>query len=623
DRGMETSLMQAKAMRKWQAIALAAGTALVLTWANLSAARAQTPTFADALNAPLDSLLNGGELATDIATGGVYLDGRRVFVITAPSASSLEGGDQAARSPIQQRTNIVERRLRELARLPFDPTTLRARVDRDPTTNALVMTLRATSDTGQSLNEYVMTVTPSDQQLYGINFDDLNRSVEGALRLSQREHQSGYLARQGAIALGLVLGAGGLNWAIERYLRQLQRHYEAANSELEELEESLAAIAIPPTTDEAESLEPEQAEAAVREVAIKQQLEREQKRRRLFDFQRQLLFLFQATIWIAVFLGVIGLFPQTRGLQTFIFQDLGAGIARVIPIAIGTYAIVRLSEYVIDKVLAALSRERFLLPEASLRLAKRIDTFSGVLKGTVAALLVGVGTLTTLSVLGVNVGPILAGAGILSLGISFGSQSLVKDVINGFFILLEDQFSVGDVIVAGGSAGLVEAMNLRITQLRSADGNLITIPNSAIVTVENLTKEWSRANLGIDVAYDTDLNRAIALITQVAETMRCDRHWRDAIPEPAQVLGVDAFGENSITIRVWIKTQPLQQWAVSREFRLRLKQAFDEAGISIPFPQRSIWFQTPLRTQPSDPEYLRAQLEAAQLTKRSPLEDSR
>lgn len=557
----------------------------------------------ESFTTPLNTLFNGGETATDLSIGGVYLDGRRVLVVTAPAASRAEGEGNAALSPIQERVHTIERRLRELARLPFDPSTLSARVDRDPSTNALVMNLSATSTTGQDIDEYVMTVTAGDRQLYGINFDDLNRQVETALKRSQRERQPAYVARQGAIALGLIAAAFGLNAAIECYLKHLKHQYEATETELETLEDSLAAIAIPMTTDEAESLEPEQAEAAAREVAIKQQLEEKQKRRRLFDLQRQLLFLLQATIWVVIVLVAIGLFPRTRGLQTFIFQDLGAGLTRVIPIAIGTYAFVRLSEYIVDKVLAALSRERFLLPEASLRLSKRIDTFSGVLKGTIAALLIGIGVLMIMSALGVNVGPILAGAGILSLGVSFGSQSLVKDVINGFFILLEDQFSVGDVVIAAGSSGLVEAMNLRITQLCSADGNLITIPNSAIVTVENLTKEWSRANLGIEVAYDTDLKQAIAVITRVAEAMRRDRDWSEAIPESAQVLGVDAFGDNSITIRVWIKTQPLQQWSVAREFRLRLKQAFDDAGISIPFPQRSIWFENPL----SSPQSLNAE----------------
>lgn len=610
--------MGRNAVKQWQAIALALGLAIALAWGCFpSTARSQSPNLAESLNIPLNTLLNGGETTGDFAIGGVYLDGRRVFVVTAPSASQTD--QDAGLSPIQQRVNIIERQLRILAQLSFDPNTLQARVSRDPDTNASILSVRVEAEAGQTSDRYVMTITANDQQLHGVNFDDLKSSVEVALRQAQRERQPAYLARQGAIALSLIVLAFILNKVIERYLKNLKQQYEATDTELEALEESLNAIAIPPTTDEAESLEPEQAEAAAREVAIKQQLTQKQNRRHLFELQRQLLFLLQSTIWIVVVLVSIGLFPSTRSLQTFIFQDLGVGLARIIPIAIGTYAFVRISEYVIDKVLAALSRERFLLPEASLRLSKRIDTFSGVIKGTMAILLVGIGTLMALSVLGVNVGPILAGAGILSLGISFGSQSLVKDVINGFFILLEDQFSVGDVVIVDSSSGLVEAMNLRITQLRSADGNLITIPNSAIVTVENLTKEWSRANLGIEVAYDTDLQQAIAVITQVAETMRRDRNWREAILEPAQILGVDAFGDNSITIRIWIKTQPLQQWSVAREFRLRLKQALDEAGISIPFPQRSIWFENSLRSTTNlDPETLRKLLSDMKPSPQSP-----
>ncbi len=137
-------------------------------------------------------------------------------------------------------------------------------------------------------------------------------------------------------------------------------------------------------------------------------------------------------------------------------------------------------------------------------------------------------------------------------------------------------------------------MNLRITQIRSADGNLITIPNSQIAVVENLTNGFSRANLGINVAYHTDLDLAIGVIGQVANTMSQEPGWREMIVNPPLILGVDAFGDNSITIRIWIDTQPLQQWNVAREFRLRIKKAFDEAGITIPFPQRSVWFKNPL-----------------------------
>ena len=195
--------------------------------------------------------------------------------------------------------------------------------------------------------------------------------------------------------------------------------------------------------------------------------------------------------------------------------------------------------------------------------------------------------------LGIDIAPILAGAGILGLGISFGAQSLVKDIINGVFILIEDQFGVGDVIDAGGFIGAVEELNLRTTQIRSADGELITIPNSFITVVKNKSSNWSRVNLGIDVAYGTDIDRAIAIIAEVANEMSLELPWKLLILEPPMVLGVDNFGADGITIRVWIKTKPSEHMSVGREYRRRLKITFDREGIQIPFPQRSIWLESP------------------------------
>jgi small conductance mechanosensitive channel len=182
----------------------------------------------------------------------------------------------------------------------------------------------------------------------------------------------------------------------------------------------------------------------------------------------------------------------------------------------------------------------------------------------------------------------LAGAGIIGVAISFASQSLIKDMINGFFILLEDQYGVGDVIIVGEVSGLVENMNLRITQLRNDEGRLITIPNSAITIVQNLSKEWSRVDLRIDVAYSADIDQALALIEQVAHDMSRDRPWSDLILEPPLLLGVDKLDHAGATVRLWIKTQPLKQWEVAREYRRRLKLAFDKAGIPFGVPQQSL-----------------------------------
>lgn len=225
------------------------------------------------------------------------------------------------------------------------------------------------------------------------------------------------------------------------------------------------------------------------------------------------------------------------------------------------------------------------------RQVQRSQTIAGALQGLLKTSLIIVGILLTLAEFKAPVPSLLAGSAVIGLALSFGAQSLVKDLVNGCLILIEDQFAVGDIVTANGESGLVERMNLRLTQLRSADGELITIPNSQISIVKNQTSTWSRVNLGIEVDYQTDLDFAIATIEQVALTMAKDPDWKSVIHDNPEVLGVDAFGDNGITIRLWITTEPLQHYRVAREFRLRLKAAFDQAGITIPFPQRRLWVE--------------------------------
>lgn len=177
----------------------------------------------------------------------------------------------------------------------------------------------------------------------------------------------------------------------------------------------------------------------------------------------------------------------------------------------------------------------------------------------------------------------------MGVAISLASQNLIKDAINGFLIIVEDQYAVGDVIDVGNVGGLVESLNLRMTQLRDAEGRLISIPNSEIKIVANRSSRWSRADLTIPVAYDANIDGALELIGKVALEMDEDPKWQYQIVETPQVLGVDNFGDRGLIIRVWIKTQPLKQWDVAREYRRRLKIAFDQAGISIPVPQQAIW----------------------------------
>jgi small conductance mechanosensitive channel len=187
-----------------------------------------------------------------------------------------------------------------------------------------------------------------------------------------------------------------------------------------------------------------------------------------------------------------------------------------------------------------------------------------------------------------DIGPLLAGAGILGLAVSFGSQSLVKDVIAGFFILMEHQFDVGDVIEVAGLAGGVERMTLRVVMLRDLEGTLHIIPNGQITTVSNKTRGWSRALLDIGVGYASNVDHALEVLRDEARTFADDSAWSFKLDGPPEVVGVQGLGDNAVTIRVMFRTGPGMQWEVGREFRRRAKNRLDREGIEIPFPQRTV-----------------------------------
>ncbi len=214
---------------------------------------------------------------------------------------------------------------------------------------------------------------------------------------------------------------------------------------------------------------------------------------------------------------------------------------------------------------------------------------------TIAQLLRSVGKVTIVIVallftadIFINIGPLLAGAGILGLAISFGAQSLVKDVITGFFYLVEGQFAVGDVIEVAGKSGVVERMTLRVVMLRDLRGVLHIIPNGQISTVSNMTRKWSRAVVDVGVAYGTDVDRALEVFRDEARRLTQDPDWKARFDGEPEVVGVDELSESAITIRTLFRTLPAQQWAVAREFRRRIKNRLDREGIEIPFPQRTV-----------------------------------
>jgi len=220
---------------------------------------------------------------------------------------------------------------------------------------------------------------------------------------------------------------------------------------------------------------------------------------------------------------------------------------------------------------------------------KRADTLSSVVRTGVAITIMVLAAIMIMGELGIKIGPVLAAAGIVGVAVGFGAQSLVKDVISGFFILLEDQIRVGDVVQIAEKGGLVERLNLRMTVLRDLAGNVHYVPNGEITVVTNMTKEFSRYVFDIGVAYRENVDEVIDVIKRIDDELRNDPDYKDDILEPIEVFGLDQFANSAIVIKARTTTKPIKQWRVAREFNRRLKNAFDERDIEIPFPHVTLY----------------------------------
>jgi small conductance mechanosensitive channel len=238
---------------------------------------------------------------------------------------------------------------------------------------------------------------------------------------------------------------------------------------------------------------------------------------------------------------------------------------------------------------------------AAVEHAKRARTLGDLMHNVVNLVIVAIAILMVLQELRVNIMPILTGAGIIGLAVGFGAQTLVKDVISGFFLILENQVRVGDVAKINGTGGLVEAINLRTIILRDESGAVHVFPCGSVNTLANLSKDYSYALLDIQVAYKHDTDEVVGVMQTVSAAMQESSEYGAAMLEPLEVIGVEGFGDASVTIRVRMKTLPLKQWQTAREFRRRLKKAFDEAGIELPFPQRDILVRRMSTVEPVQP----------------------
>jgi small-conductance mechanosensitive channel len=262
---------------------------------------------------------------------------------------------------------------------------------------------------------------------------------------------------------------------------------------------------------------------------------------------------------------------------------------RIIVIIIGAYVLLKLFSVLIGRAEKIIVKDRgdFF---ANLETQKRMRTLSNILNKVAFITVSVVAIMMVLREIGMDITPLITGAGIIGLAIGFGAQNLVKDVISGFFIIMENQIRVGDVAVVNGTGGLVEEINLRTIVLRDLEGTVHIFPNGTINTLSNKTRGWSQYVIDVGVAYKENVDEVMRVLKEIGDELFKDEKFRPMILEPLEVLGVDNFGESSVTIKCIIKTQPLKQWDVGRELRRRIKNTFDQKGIEIPFPHVSVYF---------------------------------
>jgi len=249
------------------------------------------------------------------------------------------------------------------------------------------------------------------------------------------------------------------------------------------------------------------------------------------------------------------------------------------------YVGIRLSKVASSRMFAFLGRRKTMDEEYR----KRADTLSAVISYLISATIITVAALMILSELDIEIGPVLAAAGVVGVAVGFGAQHLVQDVISGFFILLDDQIRVGDVVQIADKGGLVERLNLRMVVLRDLAGNVHYVRNGKIDVVTNMTKDYSRYVFDIGVAYRENVDEVVKVVRQVDEELRRDPAFASDILEPIEILGLDQFADSAIIIKARTKTKPIKQWNVGREFNRRLKKRFDELGIEIPFPHLTLY----------------------------------
>jgi small conductance mechanosensitive channel len=501
-----------------------------------------------------------------------FLDGRKLFPVTSPTIFD--------RTKITEDQLPVEVRSQEItARLQL-ALTGRSQIPKSvEVTTSILNNLPVVfvQDDFSSRPLKIVTVTDIDAEFLGKTLEevaqqwskDIDQELKRGIEIFSKEKIIKILLNLLKVAIIIPI-TSFLIWLLQRYLF-LQKDKLKTKQEAE-IQAELSEI-----TDDSDKISWMYQQFLTK---LKYQLT-PNRQLRINSLIRWFLFWLQIALWYSLLLYTVSTMPILMIHKNWV---ISVPFKLILILFIANICI-KLSNLFVDRFTHVLGKHQILnLGEAQRKLL-RSTTIGGAIKSLLNFILIIWAIIEILKVFTIDTNSLIALGTIIGLAITFGTQNLVKDLVNGCLILVEDQFAVGDFIDLGTTEGLVENLNLRITQIRDNEGRLITIPNSSITQVKNLTRLWSRVNFTVEVAYETDIDQVLNLLKKITKQMYSELEWQGKILEPPRVLGVDALSHNGMLLKVWIKTQPLEQWNVGREFRYRVRKAFEENHILIGKPQ--------------------------------------
>jgi small conductance mechanosensitive channel len=322
--------------------------------------------------------------------------------------------------------------------------------------------------------------------------------------------------------------------------------------------------------------------AAARRVPGRATAEKKVRTSRVTRYMTRGLRLLVAVGVVVAIANIWGVSPLVW-LSTVFGDAVVSSLGRLLLVVLAAFAAFELTGYAVGHGVSRLARRA-----QDRRRKAQLQTLGPLLQGLAQTIILAIAVMMGLSEVGVKIGPLLAGAGVVGIAVGFGAQTVVKDLVTGLFLIVEDIVSVGDIVRIGDSGGLVEKMTLRTIRLRDFDGTLHVFPYGEAQVVHNLTKTFSYAVFDLQISYGSDIDEALRLMRHVGDEMREDPAFAARILEPIEVVGVDNLADSGVVLKARIKTKPIEQWAVGREYNRRIKLAFDKAGVEIPFPHMKV-----------------------------------